>query len=55
MINLGAYPALSLADAREIRAEKLAMLVRGIDPQARPMKRLRNSRLFRKAYLLTCA
>ncbi len=34
MISLGAYPALSLADAREIRAEKLAMLVRGIDPQA---------------------
>lgn len=35
MISLGAYPALSLADAREIRAEKLAMLVRGIDPQTR--------------------
>ena len=35
MISLGAYPALSLADAREIRAEKLAMLLRGIDPQAR--------------------
>ncbi|CQQ81378.1 prophage CP4-57 integrase [Yersinia mollaretii] len=35
MISLGAYPALSLADAREIRAEKLAMLVRGTDPQAR--------------------
>ncbi len=29
------YPALSLADAREVRAEKLAMLVRGVDPQAR--------------------
>ncbi|MCX2941921.1 integrase domain-containing protein [Rahnella perminowiae] len=35
MISLGAYPALSLADAREVRAEKLAMLVKGIDPQAR--------------------
>jgi len=35
MISLGAYPALSLADAREIRAEKLAMLVCGIDPQVR--------------------
>ncbi len=35
MISLGAYPALSLADAREIRAEKLAMLVRGTDPQTR--------------------
>ncbi|AIN16173.1 phage integrase family protein [Yersinia pseudotuberculosis] len=35
MVSLGAYPALSLADAREVRAEKLAMLVRGVDPQAR--------------------
>ncbi len=35
IISLGAYPALSLADAREVRAEKLAMLVRGVDPQAR--------------------
>lgn len=35
MINLGAYPALSLADAREIRAKNLAMLVREIDPQSR--------------------
>jgi hypothetical protein len=34
MVNLGAYPALSLADARQIRAEKLAILARGIDPQA---------------------
>lgn len=37
-ISLSAYPFLSLADAREIRAEKLAMLVRGIDPQARADK-----------------
>lgn len=35
MISLGAYPALSLADAREIRAKNLAMLVREIDPQSR--------------------
>ncbi|MFV8757848.1 integrase domain-containing protein, partial [Yersinia enterocolitica] len=35
MVSLGAYPALSLADAREARTEKLAMLVRGTDPQAR--------------------
>lgn len=34
MVSLGAYPALSLADARQIRAEKLAILARGIDPQA---------------------
>ncbi|MEA9392410.1 integrase arm-type DNA-binding domain-containing protein, partial [Acerihabitans sp. TG2] len=35
MISLGAYPALSLADAREIRGEKLALLAKGIDPQAK--------------------
>lgn len=35
MVSLGAYPALSLADARQIRAEKLAILARGIDPQAK--------------------
>ncbi|HDL7422284.1 TPA: tyrosine-type recombinase/integrase [Yersinia enterocolitica] len=32
-ISLGAYPALSLADARQIRDDKLALLTRGIDPQ----------------------
>ncbi len=35
MISLGAYPALSLADAREIRGEKLSLLAKGIDPQAK--------------------
>ncbi|QDW32538.1 tyrosine-type recombinase/integrase [Yersinia sp. KBS0713] len=32
-VSLGAYPALSLADARQIRDDKLALLARGIDPQ----------------------
>lgn len=32
-ISLGAYPTLSLADARQIRDDKLALLTRGIDPQ----------------------
>ena len=35
MISLGAYPALSLADARKIRGEKLSLLAKGIDPQAK--------------------
>lgn len=33
MIGLGAFPALSLADARGLRADYLASLVNGIDPQ----------------------
>lgn len=32
-IALGNYPALSLADARELRANYLALLAKGIDPQ----------------------
>lgn len=33
MIGLGAFPALSLADARGLRADYLALLSNGIDPQ----------------------
>ncbi|EIM0648398.1 tyrosine-type recombinase/integrase [Salmonella enterica subsp. enterica serovar Infantis] len=33
MIGLGAFPALSLADARSLRADYLALLANGIDPQ----------------------
>lgn len=33
MIGLGAFPALSLANARGLRAEYLAFLANGIDPQ----------------------
>ncbi|WP_282498084.1 integrase domain-containing protein [Pantoea stewartii] len=33
MIGLGAFPALSLADARRLRAEYLSLLANGIDPQ----------------------
>ncbi|EGG8477182.1 tyrosine-type recombinase/integrase [Salmonella enterica] len=33
MISLGAFPALSLADARGLRADYLALLANGIDPQ----------------------
>lgn len=34
MMGLGAFPALSLADARGLRADYLALLANGIDPQA---------------------
>ncbi|ELY5851573.1 integrase domain-containing protein [Cronobacter malonaticus] len=33
MIGLGAFPALSLAEARSLRAQNLSLLARGIDPQ----------------------
>jgi len=33
MIGLGAFPALSLADARRMRADYLSLLANGIDPQ----------------------
>lgn len=33
MMGLGAFPTLSLADARGLRAEYLALLANGIDPQ----------------------
>lgn len=32
-MGLGAFPALSLADARRLRADYLALLANGIDPQ----------------------
>lgn len=34
MIGLGAFPALTLANARSLRADYLALLANGIDPQA---------------------
>lgn len=33
MIGLGAFPALSLANARSLRADYLALLANGVDPQ----------------------
>lgn len=33
MIGLGAFPALSLAEARSLRAQYVSLLARGIDPQ----------------------
>nr|WP_024965437.1 integrase domain-containing protein [Pantoea sp. IMH] len=33
MMGLGAFPALSLADARRVRADYLSLLANGIDPQ----------------------
>ncbi|WP_241579945.1 integrase domain-containing protein [Rosenbergiella nectarea] len=35
MIGLGAFPALSLANARSLRADYLALLANGIDPQVK--------------------
>jgi hypothetical protein len=35
MVSLCAYPALSLADARAIRADYLSRLAMGVDPQTK--------------------
>ncbi|MGQ5288057.1 integrase domain-containing protein [Pectobacterium actinidiae] len=37
-LSFGSYPALSLADARQLRAEHLALLAKGIDPQQKVAK-----------------
>lgn len=36
MVGLGSFPALSLADARALRADYLSLLAKGIDPQVQP-------------------
>jgi integrase len=38
MMGLGAFPALSLADARRLRADYLSLLANGIDPQIQAEK-----------------
>lgn len=38
MMGLGAFPALSLADARRLRADYLSLLANGIDPQTQTKK-----------------
>lgn len=38
MMGLGAFPALSLADARRLRADYLSLLANGIDPQTQAEK-----------------
>lgn len=37
-LSFGSYPTLSLADARQLRTEHLALLAKGIDPQQKVAK-----------------
>lgn len=55
MVSLGAYPALSLADARQIRAEKLAILARGIDPQAKEAEEAKQKQVAQESIFLNVA
>jgi integrase len=55
MVSLGAYPALSLADARQIRAEKLAILARGIDPQAKEAEEAEQKQVAQESIFLNVA
>ncbi|XYQ55788.1 integrase domain-containing protein [Pectobacterium carotovorum] len=45
MIGFGAYPALSLADARAMRDEKLSLLAKGIDPQEKVAKEIEEAQI----------
>ena len=55
MVSLGAYPALSLADARQKRAEKLAILARGIDPQAKEAAEAEQQQIAQESIFLNVA
>ncbi|HHQ6558685.1 TPA: integrase domain-containing protein [Serratia fonticola] len=55
MIGIGAYPALSLADARQIRAEKLAILAKGIDPQAKEAEEVEQQQIAQESIFLNVA
>ncbi|WP_413515221.1 integrase domain-containing protein [Serratia proteamaculans] len=55
MVSLGAYPALSLADARQIRAEKLAILAKGIDPQAKEAEEAEQKQVAQESIFLNVA
>ncbi|MCR2698022.1 integrase arm-type DNA-binding domain-containing protein, partial [Salmonella enterica] len=39
----GSYPAVSLSDARKLRAESKVLLAKGIDPQEYQKEQIRNS------------
>ncbi|XQK52978.1 integrase arm-type DNA-binding domain-containing protein [Escherichia coli] len=43
-ITLGYYPVMSLASARTLHAEKLALLVQGLIPANRPGKQQRRKK-----------
>lgn len=55
MVNLSAYPSLSLADARQIRAEKLAIHARGTDPQAKEATEAEQQQIVQESIFLNVA
>jgi integrase len=55
MVSLDAYPALSLADAQQIRAGKLAILARGIDPQAKEAAEAEQQQIAQESIFLNVA
>ncbi|EMR7683101.1 tyrosine-type recombinase/integrase [Yersinia enterocolitica] len=54
-VSLGAYPALSLADARQIRDDKLALLARGIDPQEKEEQQAEERQIAQESIFLNIA
>nr|WP_278431681.1 integrase domain-containing protein [Serratia grimesii] len=55
MVSLGTYPVLSLVDARQIRAEKLAILARGIGPQAKEAEEAEQKQVAQESIFLNVA
>lgn len=54
-VSLGAYPTLSLADARQIRDDKLALLARGIDPQEKEEQQAEERQIAQESIFLNVA
>lgn len=54
-VSLGTYPALSLADARQIRDDKLALLARGIDPQEKEEQQAEKRQIAQESIFLNVA
>lgn len=55
MMGLGPYPALSLADARAIRADYLSMLATGVDPQTKAEQAAEQHQIALDSIFLTVA
>lgn len=55
MMGLGGFPALSLADARRLRADYLSLLANGIDPQTQAEKVIEQQQIVLNSFFSTVA
>lgn len=54
-ISLGAYPYLSLSDAKKLRDEYLSLLVKGIDPQAKAAQQEEQAEIAKESRFINVA